>query len=199
MVKNRTLFNETEFKAREEVIDGVERKVIEGYFIVYDSETELFPGYMEKVNRGAFGDLSGKDIRALWNHNHDLVLGRTGNSTVEFRNDEYGLWGKILVNEEDQDAVNGHARVKRGDVTGSSFGFFLEDEGGEYRDGVYHSEIRKADLFEVSPCVFPAYPQTEIKSRQAKLESIEKERLSLRKAQSRTKLLEVRNGENVTE
>lgn len=194
---NRTLFNETKFEARAEVVDGVERKVIEGYFVVYDSPTELMPGYVEKVNRGCFGDLSGQDIRALWNHNHDLVMGRTANNTVEFKDDEHGLFGKILVNEEDQDALNAHARVKRGDVSGCSFGFMLMDEGGEYRDGTYYSEIRSAKLFEVSPCVFPAYPQTEIKSRQNKLEEMQKESLMARRAKSKQKL-EGRNDKGIT-
>ena len=187
---NRTLFNETKFEAREEMIDGVQRKIIEGYFVVYDSPTELFPGYVEKVNRGAFGDLTGKDVRALWNHNHDLIMGRTKSSTLELRDDEHGLYGRIVVNEDDQDALNAHARVKRGDVSGCSFGFFMLDEGGEYRDGIYYAEIRSADLFEVSPCVFPAYPQTEIKSRQAKLEQAEQSTLEARKALSRKKLEE---------
>ena len=63
------------------------------------------------------------DIRALFNHDDSLVLGRTGNGTLTLAVDDVGLFGDIIINKDDPQAVGAYARVKRGDVIGCSFGF----------------------------------------------------------------------------
>ena len=96
--------------------------------------------------------------------------------TLELRQDDHGLWGRIKINPNDTDAVNAYERVARGDVTGCSFGFDIESETREVSDdGSVHYTINKVNpLFEVSPCVFPADEATYIDARHRNEESIKK-------------------------
>ena len=77
-----------------------------------------------------------------------------------------GLWGSVLINEKDQDAVNAHARVERGDVDGCSFGFDIGKMEEAWDGDQYRTVILEVDpLYEVSPCTFPAYTDTSISAR----------------------------------
>lgn len=141
---------------------------IEGYFSVFDSSYQMFDNYVEHVKRGAFVDtLESDDIRALINHDTTLVLGRNTAGTLQLEEREHGLFGRILVNPKDQDAMNAYARVERGDVTQCSFGFdVLADETEKVGD-VLHVYLTRVKLYEVSICTFPAYEDTAISARNA--------------------------------
>ena len=139
---------------------------IEGYFAVFDSIYEIAPGLSESIAPGAFDKTLSGDIRALINHDTTLVLGRTKAGTLNLRTDNRGLWGHIDVNPNDSDAMNLYERVKRGDVDQCSFGFDIIDEETEFReDGSIHWTIKEVELYEVSPCTFPAYEETSIAAR----------------------------------
>ena len=139
---------------------------IEGYFSVFNSNYELWPGATESIAPGAFSDTLGNDIRALVNHDSTLVLGRNKAGTLELREDSHGLWGKIKVNPNDSDAMNLYERVKRGDVDQCSFGFMIESEETDFRDdGTVHFTIKEVRLHEVSVCTFPAYAETSVQAR----------------------------------
>lgn len=171
-----------DLKIRSETEERKE-KIIEGYFIVFDEETEIFPTYFEKVSKDALGDLSKKDIRALINHNTELVIGRTKNSTLELKADAKGLFGTIKINENDTDALNIYERVKRGDVSQCSFGFYINKQNETWQDdGTLRVELTDIDLFEVSVVTFPAYEQTSVSAR-ARLENAKDKKLNLRKEQ----------------
>ena len=158
----------TEFETREEQ-DG--KKVIAGYFSVFNSETELWDGAYEAIATEAFDDTLGNDIRALTNHDPTLVLGRNKAGTLRLSKDSHGLWGEILINERDGDAVNLYERVKRGDVDQCSFGFRILKEDTEWRDdGTVKWTIRKVDLHEVSVCTFPAYEDTGVQARRRQVD-----------------------------
>lgn len=156
--------------------DGQKR--IEGYFAVFGEDYELWPGASESVDPGAFdGQLDG-DVRCLINHDTTLVLGRTTAGTLELRTDSHGLWGSVVINQDDQEAMNLYARVQRGDVSQCSFGFDILDEAEEIRqDGTVHWTIKQVKLYEVSCCTFPAYKGTGISARAARAATIrERER-----------------------
>lgn len=139
---------------------------IEGYFAVFGSVYEIAPGLSESIAPGAFDKTLSGDIRALINHDTTLVLGRTKAGTLNLRTDNRGLWGHIDVNPNDSDAMNLYERVKRGDVDQCSFGFDIIDEETEFReDGSIHWTIKEVELYEVSPCTFPAYEETSIAAR----------------------------------
>lgn len=148
---------------------------IEGYFAVFNSTYELWPGATESIAPGAFDDSVSDDVRALYNHNTDIVLGRTSAGTMEIKQDSHGLWGRIRINRNDSDAMNAYARIARGDITGCSFGFDIAAQETNYRDdGTIHWTITKvAPLYEISPCTFPAYTETIVSARKKDLADIE--------------------------
>lgn len=189
-------------KIREE--NGKRR--LEGYFAVFDQPYEVYPGWIETIAPGAFSRAltSGQDVKVLWNHNPDIVLGSTGNKTADLREDQRGLFGGTDINEQDQDAKNAYARVDRGDVNGCSFGFEISRmEESWDEDGTYHTRILEVSpLYEVSPCTFPAYAQTSITSRaqeqleaaREKLENARKERRNQWRESMKARLKGEKNG-----
>lgn len=191
-------------KIREDLLNGKRR--LEGYFAVFDQPYEVYPGWIETIAPGAFSRAlaSGQDVKVLWNHNPDIVLGSTGNKTADLREDQRGLFGGVEINEQDQDAKNAYARIDRGDVNGCSFGFEVSrmeeswDEDGTYRTRI----LEVSPLYEVSPCTFPAYAQTSITSRaqeqlaevREKLENARKKKRDQWRKSMKSRLKGERNG-----
>nr|WP_309099076.1 HK97 family phage prohead protease [Fredinandcohnia onubensis] len=163
--------------------------VIEGYFAVYSSPTELWHGAYEEISPGAFDNTLSNDIRALINHDTSLVLGRNKSGTLELKIDSRGLWGKIKINPNDSDAVNLYERVKRGDVDQCSFGFNIGKEETDWReDGTVKWIIKEIDLHEVSVVTFPQYEDTGVQARKRDVEQHEKRMLEQRKNQLKERL-----------
>ena len=150
--------------------------VVEGYFSVFNEIYTVWDGITESIAPGAFSDVLNDDVRALFNHNTDLILGRTTNHTLELRQDDKGLWGRIKLNPKDTDAVNAYQRIARGDVTGCSFGFDIASEERTVSDdgSVHYTITRVKPLWEISPCVFPAYEATSVEARHLNEENIKK-------------------------
>ncbi|MFE1630750.1 HK97 family phage prohead protease [Brevibacillus reuszeri] len=178
---------QTELKTRAES-DGQEM-VIEGYFAVFNRQTELWPGAFEEIEPGAFDKTLGNDIRGLINHDTMFVLGRNKAGTLQLNVDSHGLWGRIKINPNDSDAVNLYERVRRGDVDQCSFGFNIISENTEWReDGSVKWTITEIDLHEVSVCTFPAYEDTGVQARKAELTQHRKRQLQQRKHQLKERL-----------
>lgn len=166
----------TDFKTREEG----ENMAIEGYFAVFDDTYNIGPGMSESIARGAFTRSMDNDVRALTNHDTTLVLGRTKAQTLELKEDDHGLWGRIDINPNDADAVNLYERVKRGDVDQCSFGFDIRSEDTDIAEnGDTHWTLTDVELYEVSCCTFPAYESTSIEAR-----SRDREAIAQRKAEA---------------
>lgn len=163
MKKNQTRTFKARFRTRAE--NGEKR--IEGYFATFTGVYAICPGCIERVDPHAFDNALEDDIRCLIDHETRLVLGRTTAGTLTLRTDEEGLWGSVLINEDDQDAMNLYARVQRGDVTQGSFGFDILDEEDQWNDETGEATfiIKEVRLYEVSVVTFPAYPDTEISAR----------------------------------
>ena len=177
--QRQTRTMQSRFEVREE--SGEKR--LEGYFAVFGSTYELWPGATESIDRHAFDGALTDDIRALIDHETRLVVGRNTVGTLQLRVDDHGLWGRIRINEKDQDAMNLYARSQRGDVSQGSFGFDILDEETEYRDdGTVHWTIKAVKLYEVSVVTFPAYKETGIDARKADYDAIRKRRMDEYKA-----------------
>ena len=173
------------FKTRE---DGEEKR-IEGYFAVFNSIYEIAPDMTESIAPGAFSETLDGDIRALTDHETMYVLGRNGAGTLELREDDKGLWGSILINPNDQDAMNLYARVERGDVNQCSFGFDILSEETDFReDGSVHWTITSVKLYEVSVCTFPAYAETSVEARKEQREQIIKRQNEMWRSEMLAKL-----------
>lgn len=184
----------TRFQTRAD--EGTEDLYIEGYFSVYNSPYELWPGATELVKPGAFADSIHDDVRALTNHDTTLVLGRTTAGTLTLRDDpERGLFGSIKINRADGDAMNLYARVQRGDVDQCSFGFEIEKETFiDNGDGSYRWEIEKVKLYEVSVCTFPAYKDTSVAARKADLDTIRRRKADAWRETTKQRLEAIKHG-----
>lgn len=161
------------FETREE--GGARR--IEGYFAVFGSTYDMGDGIRETIDAHAFDRTLDGDIRALVNHDRNLVLGRTKAGTLRLRADAHGLWGEIDINERDTDAMNLYARVQRGDVSQCSFGFdILREDAQVQPDGGVLFILREVKLYEVTCATFPAYRETDIQAREAQEEAMRRRR-----------------------
>lgn len=140
--------------------------VVEGHAAVFNSRSENLGGFTEIIHDGAFDDVLGDDVRALFNHDSNLILGRTPN-TLNVSVDSRGLVFKY----ESPDTT--YARdllvsLERGDISQSSFGFNIAAvDGSEWIEdeetGAVTRHIKKVSrLFDVSPVTFPAYAQTDV-------------------------------------
>lgn len=147
--------------------DGSEPPTIVGYAAVFDQWSEDLGNFREKIARGAFTEAIRKDdIRALFNHNPDHVLGRNTSGTLRLIEDEHGL--RIEIDPPDtQVARDLVTSMRRGDITQMSFGFtVIEQEWSEEEDPEGGTSVRRvikrAGLYDVSPVTFPAYKGTEV-------------------------------------
>ena len=185
-MERRTMMQRAaEFQTRE---DGGER-YIEGYFATFEGAYEMGDWGVERVDRNAFEQTLGDDVRALVNHDTTLVLGRTTTGTLQLMTDDRGLFGRIRVNPNDQDAVNCYERVKRGDVSQCSFGFEILDQREErLPDGRVQWTLLRVKLYEVSVCTFPAYEDTGASARARDRDALTARELDAWRAEMKNKL-----------
>ena len=162
---------------------------IEGYFVVFNSETELYDGMYEEISDKAFANIDLSDVRALADHDTAKVLGRTKSNTLKLSVDDKGLYGEIIINKNDTEAVNLYERVKRQDIDQCSFGFNILNETMEQRaDGTTKWTITEIELFEVSIVTFPAYQDTSVEARSEQMKQLEKRNLQKRKQQLKERI-----------
>lgn len=146
-------------------IDG---KNVVGYAAVYNTWSHDLGGFVETIAPGAFSRSlqSGRDVRALFNHDSAKVLGRQKARTLEVFEDAKGL-GFSCVLGETNFANDLRKMLDRGDVDQCSFGFTLDYDGGgddwlppENAMAPCRRVLRSVNLFEVSVVTFPAYEDT---------------------------------------
>lgn len=140
---------------------GEDGPVVEGYASVFNTLSVVIWGFRERVLPGAFADsLANDDVRALWNHDTNYVMGRTSNNTLRLAEDDHGLRSVNYPGSSpmiDSFVVS----LRRKDVSQMSFGFVtLEDDWSiDDNDQLIRSLI-KVKLYEVSYVAFPAYSAT---------------------------------------
>lgn len=163
-----------------ENIEGGERRMVDiplelrqedgaeyfaGTAVPFGQVTDL--GYFtEEITRAAFDDVMQDDVRALFNHDPDVVLGRNKSGTLKLTVDDKGVHYRALYNPNDPDHVRVMEKVKRGDVSQSSYAFTVKDETWGKRDGKPHREITKIQRwYDVAPVTYPANPNTSVGKR----------------------------------
>lgn len=146
------------------------KTLISGYASVFynasnpDTQYQLWDDVYERVMPGAFDRAlaGGQDVRGLFNHDSNYVLGRSTAGTMRLVVDEIGL--RYDIDPPDTQAGRDVVEsLKRGDITGSSFAFLIPHGGQrwiEAEGGVDVREITDVDLFDVGPVTFPAYRAT---------------------------------------
>jgi HK97 family phage prohead protease len=129
-----------------------------GYAAVFDQVTDL--GWMgkEQISRGAFDEAlndATTDVRALWNHDPQFLLGRQTVGTLRLSTDSHGLEYEVDL-PDTQYAKDLRVLAERGDLDGASFAFVPgEWEWNENSETRTHSRVSR--LIDVSPVTFPAY------------------------------------------
>lgn len=189
-MNKRHMHFKSELKTR--AVEEDNEAYIEGYFVVFNQETELWAGAYEEIAPEAFNrslNVEKVDVIALDNHDTRVVLGSINSGTLELKVDEYGLFGRVKVDLEDPFAKSAYRKVTTNKVRGCSFGFYPKtEEISEREDGSMKWIVKDADLLEVSITAFPAYPQTEIAARQKDVEKMKKQKLEQRKKQLKERL-----------
>ena len=162
----RTMTMEVEIRKSENEPDS---RTIQGYAVKWNELSETLGWgvkFKEKFSKGAFTEsLKEEHQRGLWNHNPDYLLGNTKSKTLRLQEDDVGLRFEIDLpsNSWGNDV---RESVKRGDVTGVSFGFSVKDENwDDTNENNIIRTITKAKLFEISPTPNPAYTQSEVSLR----------------------------------
>ena len=143
---------------------------LEGYAAVYNSETDL-GHFREVIKPGAFDDVLDNDVRALINHDPNLILGRTTNGTLELSVDERGLKYKVKLGDQ-QYAKDFYESVKRGDISQSSFAFTIDEQSWN-EERTVRSVDKVRQLLDVSPVTYPAYAAATVQARDQQLETEE--------------------------
>lgn len=141
--------------------DG-EEMILEGYAAVFNSETDL-GHFREVIKPGAFDDVMSNDVRALINHDPNLVLGRTTNGTLELSQDERGLKYRVKLGAQ-QYAKDFYESVKRGDISQSSFAFTIDKQSWN-EERTVRSVDKVRQLLDVSPVTYPAYAAATVQAR----------------------------------
>lgn len=156
------------FQIRELRADETAEWPIEGYAAVFNSLSEDLGGFREIVLPGAFTrTLQVADVRGLFNHDPNLILGRNKAGTLQLSEDTLGLQFRIKP-PDTQYARDLVTSMKRGDVDQCSFQFAaVKDNWRQETDGLLMRQLIDVDLFDVSPVTFPAYPATSVQARQA--------------------------------
>lgn len=160
----RRVFSMQEFRVKK-TDDG--KRTIVGYPAMFNKRSEpIFGMFYEQIAPGAFAETLAKDdIRALFNHDPNLVLGRNIAKTLRLKEDETGLDMEIDA-PDTQVARDLIVSIDRGDVTQGSFSFQrLDDDWNETFNGLPVRTLHRVKLFDVSPVTFPAYPDTEVGAR----------------------------------
>lgn len=136
---------------------------IGGHAAKFDSLSEDLGGFRERIAPGAFAKtIQSGDIRALWNHDVNIVLGRNKSGTLRLSEDSAGLGYECDVpdNQLIRDMVLGP--IARGDVNQCSFGFMTLNDKWAKVDGEWIRTLLEVELFDVSPVTYPAYQATDV-------------------------------------
>lgn len=134
-----------------------------GHAALFDVLSEDLGGFKEQIRKGAFANsIQVDDIRALFNHDSNYVLGRNTSGTLRLTEDDLGLAIEITP-PETQFAKDLMALIGRGDINQMSFGFIVNVDEWDNTDpkNVIRTLV-DVSLWDVSPVTYPAYPQTEI-------------------------------------
>ena len=139
------------------------KPILAGYAARFNKDSVDLGGFVERIKPGAFKNAVAKsDVRALKNHDPNLILGRTKNKTLTLTENTKGL--KFEVNLPDTQTGRDVAEeVRRGDISGCSFAFTTMADSWHLEDGRQVRELVEVDtLFDIGPVTYPAYTDTTV-------------------------------------
>ena len=168
-VKQEVRFLEGELRTESQ---GDEMALV-GYAAMFGVESKDLGGFRETIMPGAFKRSidAGDDVKALFNHNPNVVLGRTKNSTLTLKEDERGLMFRVQLDPNQQAHRDLHAAIARKDISECSFAFTVPDGGQEWTtkrgtdDWMAARTLKDVNLMDVSAVTYPAYEGTGVMAR----------------------------------
>lgn len=184
-----------EMRAAPDGDDGDKRSTVTGYAALFNSPSEDM-GFIEIIEPGAFSEaIATSDVRALFNHDPNLILARTASGTLKVWEDDRGLRYEFTL----PDTTFGNdfrVMLERGDVSQSSFAFSVKEQAWETKKMAngelqYTRRVKKVErLFDVSPVTYPAYAETEVALRSIPTATTEKKEQPRDMRSRRLELLE---------
>lgn len=151
-IERRTFLGEVEFRADGDLLRAI------GYAAKFNVRSQDLGGFLEEVAPGAFAKtVREADVRGLFNHDPNQVLGRNRAGTLRLAEDKVGL--RYEIDLPDTSAGRDIATLlERGDISGSSFGFrTIADAWDKTEDGFPIRTLKEVALRDVGPVTFPAY------------------------------------------
>lgn len=152
--------------SRLEARSDSEKPLIQGYAALFNTRTVIWGMFEEEIAPGAFTRAlkEKQDIRSLFNHDANVVLGRTTNGSMKLTEDETGLWTETTP-PDTQQARDVVENIRVGNVSGMSFMFQIRKQEWIFSDDAKVLDrrvITDVDLYEAGPVVFPAYEETSV-------------------------------------
>ncbi|NMM65490.1 HK97 family phage prohead protease [Clostridium sp. P21] len=168
MKKQKEIRSIDKFEIRE-VKDNSNTIELEGYIAKFDTYTELWEGFFEKIDRDAFNDTisNGHNVFLVYHHDMSKVLSSTRNNTLVLSTDDIGLKFKATINKNLTYANDVYELVKSGECRGCSFGFYVLEDDIQYnneKDEIKRT-LLKIELLEGTITPIPAYENTEVYAR----------------------------------
>lgn len=202
MEKDKILYRSLDnLEVREMPKNEDESLIIEGYIAKFDTETELFDGYFEKIDRSAFDDTlaDGHNVFLIYHHNYENILASTRNNTLVLTKDDIGLRFKANINPNLSYGRDVYELISSGEIRGCSFGFRIEDESYDYdyEKDELHSTLKRVGLYEGTITPIPAYENTEVYAREKNIREEERKKIEIDKELEELKIdLELMELEN---
>ena len=143
-------------------LEEEDARFIVGYGIVFNQWSADL-GFREIIRPGAEEGALAEDLLVAGNHDFNFLLGSRAADTAEFHVDENGVSYRVRINDDDPLALSMYHKVKRGDVRGSSFQFYVAKDGDKWTiegDEMTREITKFGDIIEMGPVTRPAYPQT---------------------------------------
>ncbi len=160
-----------------------DQMILEGYAARFNSPSKDLGGFRETIAPGAFKRALAEnaDVRCLFNHSADKVLGRTASGTLTINEDDKGLHFRCMLDPNNTDHRNLHSSVKRGDINECSFAFTPNGPDGEDWQNVKDERgnwfisrmLKDVNLYDVSAVTHPAYDNTSVQARAAEVLTVE--------------------------
>lgn len=144
---------------------GDKPTVIYGHAALFNSPADSGWGWSEQVAPGAFAHaIQTDDVRALFNHNPDCVLGRNKSKTLALQEDQEGLYFEVEAPSTTW-AADLVTSMQRGDINQMSFGFSARKAEWDYSVDPPLRTLIEVTLYDVSVVTFPFYGDTEAQVR----------------------------------
>jgi uncharacterized protein len=153
---------------------GGDEFALAGYASLYNSPSKDLGGFHEVIRQGAFTRSlrANADVKCLFNHDANQILGRTRSGTLSLSEDSHGLKFRCQLDKNQQAHRDLYAAIKRGDVSECSFAFTVAPGGQTWEDApeengqkMYKRTLTDVDLIDVSAVTYPAYDGTEVGTR----------------------------------